>query len=251
MTDAFDHSARPVPLVEVCVTTPHCAARAAQCGADRLELCAALEQGGLTPSLGLTRASVAAAGDVPVRVMIRPRSGGFNFDSAEISAMEDDIRALIAAGAEGIVIGALRDDALDLPVMRQLIAAADGAGITLHRAFDLCADPRAALEQAVDLGIDCILTSGGAPSAPMAADALARLVEIADGRLRIMAGGGVTPDDIPEMVSLGIDALHGSFSAPQDQGNVERIGISRQAARVDATKLRAAITNAGQRESCA
>lgn len=192
------------PQFEHCVTTPACAAMGLAAGADRLELCAALEVGGLSPSPGLM-AQVCAL-PCAVRVLIRPRSGGFSFDAAEIGAMETDIAAARAAGADGVVIGALRDGALDMDVLARLMDAARGMGVTLHRAIDLVDDQPRAVDQAAALGIDCILVSADGP--------LAQLVARAAGRVQIMAGGGVTPDRIPALRATGVDWLHGSFSAP-------------------------------------
>lgn len=192
--------------VEHCVTTPACAALGVAAGAARLELCSALEVGGLTPSPGLM-AEVCAL-PCPTRVMIRPRSGGFTFDAAEARAMEADIVSARRAGAEGIVIGAEREGALDVPLMARLVAVADGMGVTLHRVVDLLPDPLAAVETAAELGIDCILMSAADP------EALTRMARHAAGRVEIMAGGGVTPARMGALTATGVDWLHGSFSLP-------------------------------------
>lgn len=190
--------------LEHCVATPGCGALGVSAGADRLELCSALEVGGLTPSAGLM-AEVCAL-PCPVRVMIRPRSGDFTFDAAEVRAMVADIAAARAAGAEGVVIGAMRAGALDQDVLSLLVSAAHGMGVTLHRVIDLVSDQPRAVDQAVALGVDCILASAADPAR------LTSLVTHAGGRVQIMAGGGVTPDRMDGLRATGVDWLHGSFS---------------------------------------
>ncbi len=151
-------------LLEVCVDSPKGLAAAIEGGANRIELCSALELGGLTPVAGLMKA--AAAAPIPVYAMIRPHAGPFIFDAADEAAMMADIDAVRAFGLEGVVIGANRPDGtLDMPLIRRLKAHAAGLGSTLHRAFDLVPDADAALEQAVELGFERILTSGCTPKA--------------------------------------------------------------------------------------
>ncbi len=145
--------------LEVCVDTAEGLDQAIRGGADRVELCSALALGGLTPSPGLMRL---AARRGAVMAMVRPRAGGFVPGPDEMAQMEADIAAARAAGLAGVVFGAsLPDGRLDLAAMARLVAAAQGMEVVLHRAFDLCPDPDAALEQAVALGVTRILTSGG------------------------------------------------------------------------------------------
>jgi copper homeostasis protein len=167
----------PAILLEVCVDTAEGLEAAIAGGADRIELCSSLGEGGLTPSAGLM--ALAGRQGVPVRAMIRPRAGDFTFDAAEVAVMCGDIRAARDAGLAGVVIGALdAAGALDRAVLEGLMAAASGMGVTLHRAVDLLPSPREAVEVARALGIDTILTSGGALKAPEGSD------EIGDGTAR-------------------------------------------------------------------
>lgn len=234
------------PQLELCATTARCVAVGAAAGVDRIELCAALELGGMSPSPGALEAALVAAGDVPVRVMVRPHSGGFVYERAEIDAMMRDVCHAIAAGAEGVVLGALTEEGgLDCNAMARLIEAAKGHPVTLHRAFDLCPYPSQALAQAIELGVDCILTSGGASSAVEGCAVLERLTKEAGGEIAVMAGGGVRPQTIPGLLRAGVDALHGSFSKRKPQGSkVARIGIPAGVARADqdlVARARAAI----------
>ncbi|MCI2959449.1 hypothetical protein MN032_17330 [Agromyces atrinae] len=184
---------------------------AARIGADRIELCTALALGGLTPSIGLIEYAVARRdqGGVTVHVLVRPRTGGFEYTPDELDASVADIRAAVRAGADGVVVGALRGGELDRDALARFVAAADGACVTLHRAIDVLADPAAALVGLADLGIDRVLTSGGADDAGSGLDMIARMVASAPG-LEIMAGGGVTVATVADLVSAGVDAVHAS-----------------------------------------
>lgn len=147
-------------LLECCVDSVESALAAARGGADRLELCAGLVIGGITPGLGLFE-EVRERTGLPIRVLIRPRYGDFLYTDHEIAVMARDISLFREAGAEGVVIGCLaKDGSLCREQMKELMAAAQGMRVTLHRAFDLCADPRETYRQAGELGIDTILTSG-------------------------------------------------------------------------------------------
>lgn len=176
-------------------------------GADRVELCTALGVGGLTPSLGLVEA-VAATG-VETHVLVRPRAGGFVHTPQEVDVMVSDVAHVLRAGAAGVVIGALRADlTLDLDAMERLVAAAGGAVVTLHRCLDVLPEPARAITPLVELGVHRVLTSGGASAAREGTTAIGDLVATAAGRLEVMAGGGVRPGDIPELVRAGVDAVH-------------------------------------------
>lgn len=182
-------------------------------GAGRVELCTALGVAGLTPSIGLIEGCVEAARDAGavgfVDVLIRPREGDFVYDASELATAERDVRRAVAAGVDGVVIGATtRDGRIDLPATRQLMEAAEGVNLVFHRAFDMVADQGAALEQLVELGFLRVLTSGGAPVCGEGVDALRSLVQRSAGRIQIMAGGGARLDDIPELIDAGVDAIH-------------------------------------------
>lgn len=202
------------PLIEICVDSAGGAAAAAAGGADRIELCAALSEGGLTPSVGLLRAARRAfAGDVVV--LVRPRRGDFLYSLEEQRALLDDVLTARAEGAQGIAIGALtKDGAVDRAVLAPLIEAARPLAVTFHRAFDFARDPAAALEATIDLGCARLLTSGGAPSAPEGAANLAELVRRAGGRIEIVAGGGVRPENAAALLAAsGVPAVHSSARA--------------------------------------
>jgi copper homeostasis protein len=183
-----------MPIVEICIESVAGVVAAREAGAQRVELCAALIEGGITPSLGMvTEAVAAAAGAVKVHVIIRPRGGDFLYDEAEFAAMLRDIDAVKAAGADGVVIGCLTPDgAIDAGRMAALIARARPLSVTCHRAFDVARDPLAALEALVGLGVDRLLTSGQEPSVLEGAPLIRRLIEAAGGRIVIMPGGDIT-----------------------------------------------------------
>ncbi len=200
-------------MLEVCASNLASALAAEQAGADRIELCSALSVGGLTPSYGLTK-HVFTTTLLQVMVLIRPREGDFVYTAREVQVMEQDILALRSL-CTGLVLGALtpRGD-VDLPVMRRLMQAAQGLPVTFHRAFDRCRDPFAALEQIIDLGCRRILTSGQQPSAAQGIDLLRQLRQRAAGRIIIMPGGGVTPDNAADILArTGCTEIHASCSA--------------------------------------
>jgi copper homeostasis protein len=198
--------------LEVCVDDAQGLAAAVKGGADRIELCSALSVGGLTPSLGLMQLAGRAA--VPTYAMIRPRAGDFVFGETEIVLMEADIDAAGAAGLHGVVLGAsLVDGRLDQATLERLRTRAGRLGCTLHRAFDLVPDLQAALETAVDLRFERILTSGGAPTAAEGVAAIEVLVRQSAGRLSIMPGSGVTFDTVGPLLSAGVREVHASCSA--------------------------------------
>ncbi len=198
--------------LEICVDTAAGLAEAVTGGADRIELCAALALGGLTPSAGLM--AIAARCPVPVMVMIRPRAGDFVWTEADVGMMEAEIAATRSAGLAGVVLGASRTDGrLDVPVLERLVAAAAGMDLTLHRAIDLAPDMGQALEVAVGLGFRRVLTSGGEKTAEAGAARIAALVTQAAGRISIMPGSGVNPANARMLMGLGIAELHASCSS--------------------------------------
>jgi copper homeostasis protein len=187
-------------LVEIVVCSVEDAVAAEQGGAGRLELCVALEVGGLTPSLGLLEA-VKARVQIPVMAMVRPRPGGFHYSPDEIAVMERDANVLVQQGADGIVFGALRaDGTVNTEAFARLIAAGQGAETVCHRAFDGTPNPFAALDAIAALGLTRILTSGGAKNALDGAETLVRLVSHAAERLEIMPGGGIRAHNAAEIV---------------------------------------------------
>lgn len=204
----------PIPVLEIAVQDPAGVRIAREIGAARVELATALALGGLTPSPATLELALEAAGeDGPeVHVLVRPRAGGFHYDADELAVTERDVRRAIAAGAAGVVVGALDADArLDRDATARLRDAAGGASVTLHRAIDVTADPVATLRSARDLGLRRVLTSGGASAAIDGIATLRALVAAAEGRIEVMAGSGVDVASAPVLASAGVDALH--FSA--------------------------------------
>ncbi|PYY33645.1 copper homeostasis protein CutC [Curtobacterium sp. MCBD17_030] len=196
--------------LEIAVTSATGAATALAGGADRVELCSALELGGLTPSQGLVEAAVATG--ISVHVLVRCRPGGFVHAPDEVDLMERELVAVLRSGATGVVVGALRPDrTLDADTLTRFVAAArterPDAEVTLHRAIDHAADPVAAAAGLADLGFTRVLTSGGAPTALAGADTIARMVTAA-GPVQVMAGAGVTPADVPVLLATGTAAVH-------------------------------------------
>lgn len=202
------------PLLEVCAGDLESVRAAAEGGAARVELCSALGEGGVTPSIGFIRQALLVPG-LRVHVLIRPRGGDFLYTPEEVNAMVADIEACREAGAHGVVIGALTPDGdIDLPSCRRMIEAAGEMSVTFHRAFDLCRNPEEALDTIIELGCDRLLTSGQAATAIEGTPLLRRLHDRAAGRLVILAGGGVTPDNAADiLIGSGTNEVHASARA--------------------------------------
>ena len=200
-------------IIENCAGDVLSCLEAERGGASRIELCAALSEGGTTPSYGTVAATLRCC-HLPIIPIIRPRSSDFLYSETEVDVMLEDIRVLRRLGVAGFSLGALTPEGdLDEELCHRLIREAEGLPVTLHRAFDRAASLETALEQAVALGFACILTSGGTPSAVDSLDRIRHLVEQADGRIRIMAGSGITTDNARHVVrSTGVSAIHGTFA---------------------------------------
>lgn len=198
-------------MLEVCCGDIDSVLAAARGGAHRVELCAALAEGGVTPSVGLMREARKVPG-LKMHVLIRPRGGDFVYTPAEVDCMVADIEAARAEGADGVVIGALTPDAeIDLPACRRLMEAAQGMNVTFHRAFDLAADPLKAFDEIVELGCNRLLTSGQAPTAREGVEMLRTLRERGAGRIIILPAAGVSPDNAAEILAgSGTSELHAS-----------------------------------------
>lgn len=196
-------------LIEIVASSVADARAAKAGGAQRLELCIALPSGGLTPSVGLLQA-VQAVCDLPVMAMVRPRSGGFIYSEDEQAVMYRDAAQLIAAGAQGLVFGVLDSEGdIDTEAMRALVEIAAGRETVCHRAFDLTADPFAALETLIELGVTRVLTSGQQKTALEGADLLRELQQRAAGRIEILLGGGVRATNARELIErTGCQQLH-------------------------------------------
>ena len=202
--------------LELAVSGADGIAVAARTGVDRIELCAGLELGGLTPSSGLVSAAVAGAG-CPVHVLVRPRPGGFEYDAAERTLVLDDVRRSLDVGAAGVVVGGLAGDGIDERLVRDCVALGP---VTFHRAFDQLSDHTGALDRLVDLGVARVLTSAGAPSVTEALPRLAALVAHAAGRIEVMAGAGITSATVADVLATGVDAVHASAKRTVSAGGV-------------------------------
>ncbi|VXC09410.1 Copper homeostasis protein CutC [Arthrobacter sp. 9V] len=200
--------------LEIAVVSAAGAGAAAAEGADRIELCSSLELGGVTPSQGLMEASLEHVdGRLETHPLIRCRPGDFRYSASDVDTMVHEIRHLLAQGAHGVVVGALTASGdVDLRTVQRLVDAAKEANpaaqLTFHRAIDKSRDPLAALDQLMELGFTRILTSGHAATAGAGLDTLSDMVERASGTLEIMAGGGLTLEDIPAMHAAGLSAVH-------------------------------------------
>jgi copper homeostasis protein len=196
---------------------------AARAGADRLELCAALDQDGLTPDIE-TLSAFGRESPLPFVVMIRPRAGDFCYSNDEASQMEASIDAALAHGASGVVFGGLtRRGEIDLELCEQMVGRAASADTVFHRAFDRFADPIAGLEQLIALGMVRVLTSGGGACAADAESTgrIGRLIERAAGRIEIMPGGGIRPGNVGDLLRLGrCSGVHSSCRVRLPDGRV-------------------------------
>jgi len=187
--------AKRIPL-EICLDSVESAVASAQGGADRVELCADLLEGGITPSAGLI-AAVRQKISIGLQVMIRPRGGDFCYTEAEFEIMRKDIRMARQLGANGVVFGILDPDGhIDTKRTRELVELSRPLNVTHHRAFDMALDLYRALEDVISTGADRILTSGGEATVSQGLDTISRLVRAAGDRIIIMPGGGITQDDI-------------------------------------------------------
>lgn len=197
-------------VLERCCTSAEQALEARENGAARVELCRDLSIGGVTPEHSLILAAVKTG--IPVNVLIRPRGGNFVYSAEEIQQMISDIEFCRSAGVNGVVIGILHPDgSVNLEAMRLLIAAAQGMSITFHRAFDRCSNPQQALEDIISLGCNRLLTSGLQDTAPQGQALIAELVKQAAGRIIIMPGSGVTPENINSLAAAtGAREFHGT-----------------------------------------
>lgn len=188
-------------IFEICVDSVEGVRAARAAGATRVELCASLLEGGITPSRGMIRQARTVPG-IKLHVIIRPRGGDFLFNDAEFAVMASDIETAKAEGADGVVIGQLTADGfVDVAHTRELMVLARPMAVTFHRAFDMTPDPFAALETLVDLGIDGILTSGQEASVLEGLPMIAELVKRAGDRIVIIPGGGITPRNVDRIIA--------------------------------------------------
>ena len=196
-------------LLEICCYSMECALTAQKNGADRIELCSAPKEGGLTPSLGVLR-TVRQHIDIPVNPIIRPRGGDFCYTDGEFAAMLDDIAMVRDLGFSGLVTGLLDVDGnVDMSRMEKIMRAAGTLNVTFHRAFDMCANPLNALKNLSDLGVARVLTSGQKSDA---AQGLTKIMELIaqPGAPIIMAGAGVRAANLSLFLDAGVQEVHSS-----------------------------------------
>jgi copper homeostasis protein len=211
-------------LVEVCADSVASAVAAERGGGSRIELCSGLAEGGITPSVGLME-EVRAAVSIRVRVMIRPRGGDFCYDENEFKIMQRDIEAARKAGMDGVVLGILDlNGNVDVNRTRQLAELARPMQLTFHRAFDMTADLFRALEDVREAGADRVLTSGGEQTAMEGQATIQRLVKQSCGRITIMAGSGIKPENARRLIEVtGAKEIHvglrSSTSSPMQYRN--------------------------------
>lgn len=203
-------------MVEVCANGVESCLAAQQGGADRVELCAGIPEGGTTPSYGEIKVARRLLTTTRLHVIIRPRGGDFLYTDLEVERMAADIAVCRELGVDGVVLGCLKaDGTIDMDRNRYLLECSKGMSVTMHRAFDRAADPQQALEDAIALGFDRILTSGQHPRAIQGVELLARLHRQAAGRIVLMAGSGVTEDNIKDIhEKTGLTEFHFSAREP-------------------------------------
>jgi len=201
-------------LVEACAVSPAEVSRAFREGAGRVELCRNLDVGGLTPSPTHV-ARVLVGEDRPVFVMIRPSPGPFRASPAEVAAMTSQVEEMVGMGAAGVVLGVLdRRGRIDLPALKELVAAAAGTPVTFHRAFDQLDDPLGGIELLAQAGVRRVLTSGGCPTAWEGRMVLGKLVDAAGGRIQVLGGGRVRADHAVRLVEeTGLKEIHARAEA--------------------------------------
>jgi copper homeostasis protein len=208
-----DSGEMPSMELEICVDSVESAVAAARGGAERIELCSALSEGGITPSAGMISAVRAAAG-IEFFIIVRPRGGNFVYSDHELDVMRKDILEAKSRKVDGVVLGILTaENTVDLARTRELIQLARPLPVTFHRAFDVCPDMERALEDVIACGADRLLTSGGKSDAVKGMNAIAALQRQAGNRIRIMAGGGIRISNVRHIaLATGIREVHTSLS---------------------------------------
>ena len=207
-------------MVEVCANGVESCIAAQEGGADRVELCAGIPEGGTTPSYGEIKVARRVLTTTRLHVIIRPRGGDFLYSDLELERMAADIAVCRELGVDGVVFGCLNaDGTIDVEKNRYLMECSHGMSVTMHRAFDRAVNPEQALEDVIALGFDRILTSGQQPKAIQGAELLAQLNRQAAGRIILMAGSGVTEQNISELhEATGLHEFH--FSAREQQASM-------------------------------
>ncbi|MEM6685320.1 MAG: copper homeostasis protein CutC [Bacteroidota bacterium] len=215
-------------LLEICANSYQSAMNAATAGAERIELCSELAVGGVTPSYGLLT-KVCKDLQIPIHVLIRPRSGDFTYSDVEFEIMKANIELCKELDCAGIVSGILHSDfTIDQKRTKELIALAKPLSFTFHRAFDWIPNPKEAVQVLAELGAARVLTSGQAPTAEEGTALLATLQEIAGNNLIIMPGGGINPENVVVFKKFGFQEIHCSATSLQQTINTPNISMNSQ-----------------------
>lgn len=203
--------------LEVCAYSLESCRAAKEAGANRVELCTAMYDGGTTPSAAMIRMARRITGGMELYVMIRPRGGDFLYSEEEFFQMQEEIRFVKEVGVDGVVLGILQADGrVDCERTARLVKLASPLKVTFHRAFDMTCNSREALEDVIECGCFRILTSGMHNTALEGMRVLRELVEQAYGRIQIMAGSGVNATNARLLQGTGVDALHMSGKSVRD-----------------------------------
>lgn len=187
------------PIIEICLESVESVIAAEKGGADRVELCSDLFEGGLTPTIGTVKTALKKS-NIKINAMIRPRGGDFCYSDEEFEVMKEDIKAFKETGINGIVFGILTPEGdVDVKRSKEIIELVRPLAVTFHRAFDMTRDPYKSLEELIELGVDRVLTSGQEATVPEGADLLEELVQIAGDRIIVMPGCGITERNFPKL----------------------------------------------------
>lgn len=205
--------------LEICANSYQSAKNAYDAGAHRIELCQELSVGGITPSYGLLKKVIEEL-KIPVFVLIRPRGGNFVYSDNEFQVMKTDIQLCKDLGCKGIVSGVLNSDkTIDIKRTKELVELSKPLEFTFHRAFDEVRNPKEALLQLIELGADRVLTSGQKTTAEEGLELLIELNVLAENRITIIAGGGVSAENVMLLKEAGLTEVHASASTPKEDGN--------------------------------
>lgn len=212
--------------IEICATSVQSALNAQKAGAQRIELCSELAVGGITPSYGLIK-QVRNEVSIPVFVLIRPRSGNFVYSDEEFEIIKKDIQLCKDSGCAGIVSGVLKEDfSIDLVRTKELIELAKPLEFTFHRAFDLTPNPIESFEELIEMGVNRILTSGQENSAEKGIDLLVKLKELAQDKLTILPGGGISAENVHLFRESGFKEIHASASSVWKESPKPKISMN-------------------------
>ena len=214
--------------LEICANSYESALNAEKAGAHRIELCSELSVGGVTPSHGLLKMVIAKL-KLPVYVLIRPRSGNFTYSAAEFALMKEDILHCKKLGCAGIVSGVLHEDnSLDLKRTQELVVLAKPLAFTFHRAFDLVLNPKETMQALIEMGVDRILSSGQQKEATDGINLLIALQQLANGKIIILPGSGINPQNCKLFAKAKFKEIHTSASKVTDHSKNSYFGNAQQ-----------------------